>query len=256
LNSVGVFQRTSATIIQVTELPVGYWTFKFKLELEKQLDLIKEFKKYDNASAGNVVKFTLYFTNAATVTDLLTVETNGLTKFENKFGLATSKGLNTSNMYAFNDKGQITKYATVFNIVKDFYTVRLEFYQKRKDAIIKKLRHDMELMENKIRFIKQVVTETIKVHTMKKAELEDYLTENEYKEHPENKYDYIIKIPVYNLTRDKVQELEEEYNNSIQLIKGLEATTPEQMWSHELEEFSNLHDDQKLKKHLKKKQVI
>ena len=253
LISIGVFQRTSATIIQVTELPVGYWTFKFKLELEKQLDLIKEFKKYDNASAGNIVKFTLYFTNAATVNDLLTVETNGLTKFENKFGLASPKGLNTSNMYAFNGKGQITKYATVFDIVQDFYSVRLDFYQKRKDAIIKKLREDMELMENKIRFIKQVVSETLKVHTMKKAELEDYLTDNDYKQH-ENKYDYIIRIPVYNLTRDKVEELEAEYNNSIELIKGLEATTPQQMWSHELEELSTLYsDDKNLKKHLKKK---
>lgn len=238
--SVGLFQKTGPTTIEVTELPIGYWTFKFKTDLEKELDRIKEFKKYEDASAGNTVNFTLHFTTAAAVDALMCVESNGFTKFENMFGLTSPKGLSTSNMYAFNRHGQITKYETVFDIVNEFYDVRLDYYQRRKDAVLAKLRYDMELMENKIRFIKEVVSESIKVHKIKKSELESYLSENAYKKH-EDSYDYIVKIPVYNLTLDKVEDLEAEISKAAENIASLEATTPQKMWLDELDEFSSVY---------------
>lgn len=241
LNSIGLFQRTGPTTIEVTELPIGYWTFKFKTDLEKELDRIEEFKKYEDASAGNKVQFTLYFTNAAAVDVLMRVEANGLTRFENEFGLASPKGLSTSNMYAFNSAGQITKYDTVFDIITEFYDVRLDYYQRRKDAVLAKLRYDMELMQNKIRFIKEVVGESLKVHKIKKADLEAHLSAGAYKKH-EDSYDYITRIPVYNLTLDKVEDLEQEIAKAQEYIAALEATTPQKMWSDELDEFESVYN--------------
>lgn len=240
LNSVGLFERTAPTKIEVSELPVGYWTFKFKTDLEKELDRIEEFKKYEDASAGNVVSFTLHFASAAAVDVLMRVEANGLTRFENEFGLASPKGLSTSNMYAFNSAGQITKYDTVFDIVNEFYDVRLGYYQHRKDAVLAKLRYDMEHMQNKIRFIREVVAETIKVHKIKRAELEAHLATNAYRQH-EGGYEYITRIPVYNLTLDKVEDLEQEIAKAQDYIAALEATTPQRMWLEELEELEAVY---------------
>ena len=238
--SIGKFKK-AASKIEVLELPIGYWTFDFKVDLEKMLDTMPDFKKYENESAGNTIHFTLHFTNAAVVDNLMTIEVNGFTKFENTFGLVSTKGLSTSNMYAFNVKGTIQKYETVFDMINEFYDVRLEYYKKRKEYILVKLQYDVDLMKNKIRFIKEVVNETIIVHKIKKAELEKYLLDNTYMKHDDS-YDYIIRIPVYNLTIDKVEDLEKDIAKSENEIDILTNKKPEEIWSEELSEFEKVYE--------------
>jgi DNA gyrase/topoisomerase IV subunit A len=48
----------------------------------------------------------------------------------NKFKL--SKTFKTTNMVLFNLEQKITKYATINEIMDDFYKLRLEYYEKRK----------------------------------------------------------------------------------------------------------------------------
>lgn len=239
--SIGKFSKLSATKIEITELPIGYWTFDFKADLEKLMDKHPEFKKYENYSAGDVVHFVLHFTSSAAVEKFLEVESNGFTRFENTFGLLSTKGMSTSNMYAFNASGNIKKYDTAFDIVKEFYNIRLGYYIKRKAYILNKLQYDANLLANKIRFIKEVVNETIQVHKMKKIDLEQYLETNMYLKH-ENTYDYIIRIPVYNLTIDKVEELENEITKAESEIKDLTAKEPQTIWIDELVEFEKVYE--------------
>ncbi len=239
--SVGCYSKMSATKIEVTELPIGYWTFDFKADLENAFDKIPEFKKYENKSAGNKVHFILHFANQTIVDKYMEVDNNGFTLFENTFKLVTTRGFSTTNMYAFNKNGQITLYETCFDIINEFYDVRLEFYQKRKEYILAKLEYDANFMANKIRFIKEVVTEMIHVHKMKKADLETYLDENDYMKHDET-YDYIVKIPVYNLTTDKVEDLEADITKTQNEITELMARSPQEIWNTELDEFDKAYE--------------
>jgi hypothetical protein len=241
--SIGKFKKLNATKIEVTELPIGYWTFDFKADLEDLLDKHPDFKKYENKSTGDVVHFILTFTN---VDKYMKIDTNKFTKFENLFKLVTSRNLNTTNMYLFNEKGTITKYDSPFDIINQFYDVRINYYNKRKEFILNKLQYDADLMANKIRFIKEVISETLYVHKLKKIELENYLTDQEYKLH-EKSYDYIIKIPVYNLTIDKVEELEKDIAKILLDISNLNDKTSEMIWMEELIEFETIYT-----KHLKK----
>ena len=241
LCSVGKFHKSSPTKIEVTELPIGYWTFDFKADLETMLDKNPEFKKYENMSAGNDIHFVLHFASQTVVDKYMRVEANKFTKFENDFKLVTTRGLSTNNIYAFNSNCQITKYDTAFDIINEFYDVRLTFYKKRKEFILAKLQHDADLMLNKIRFIKEVVSETIYVHKMKKADLEQYLEDNEYLKN-DNNYDYIIRIPVYNLTTDKVADLEADIKKALDEIDDLNKKTLEQMWSEELDDFVKAYE--------------
>lgn len=235
-HSFGKFTKISATKIEVTELPLGYWTFDFKSDLETLLDKIPEFRKYENQSSGNKVCFVLHFANQAYVDGLMEVEGNGLSKFENMFKLVSPKGLSTTNMYAFNSKGQIKKFDTSFDIVNEFYDVRLEGYKKRKEHVLGKLEYDAQIMQNKIRFIQEVVAEKVVVHKMKKSELEEYLVGEEYMKH-EGGYDYITRIPIYNLTMDKVKEFEDEIVKANEEIAGLKEKKEQEIWLEELEAF-------------------
>lgn len=244
---IGKYAKISATKIEVTELPIGYWTFDFKADLEDLLDKIPDFKKYENYSAGNKIHFILHFTNQGVVDDYLKIESNGFSKFENTFKLISTKGLSTTNMYAFNSNCQITKYETPFDIVNEFYDVRLDFYKKRKQYIIKKLEYDANLQMNKMRFIEEVVNETLIVHKMTKSNLEKHLETNDYTKH-ENSYDYITRIPVYNLTTDKVRDLQRDIAKALGDIQELIKKKEEDIWLEEIEEFERIYQKPEPKK--------
>jgi len=236
--SRGRFAKASATKIEVTELPVGTWTNDYKILLDTMWEKFpNEIKGFQNNSSKINIKFMIDFASSEVVDKYLKMENNGLTKFENDFKLATSKPLGITNMYAFNSKGTIQKYNSPIAILEQFYQVRLNYYQKRKDYLTAKLKYDLDILRNKIRFIKAVVTEEIVVYKLKKADLEKRLEEDEYMKH-ENTFDYITRIPVYNLTIDKVDELEADVKKSEDKYNNLMVKDVLDIWREELDILS------------------
>lgn len=258
--SRGRFAKASATKIEITELPIGTWTFDFKCLLEDMLDKFpNEIKGYENNSSTTNIKFMITFASSEIVDKYLRVESNGLTKFENDFKLSTSKPLGTTNMYAFNSKCTIEKYDTPIAIIQQFYTVRLDYYQKRKDFLTAKLKYDLDILKNKIRFIKAVVNEDIILHKLKKSELEKRLEEDEYMKH-DNNYDYITRIPVYNLTTDKVEDFENDIKKADNKYSEVMAKDIKDTWKEELDALSLVLDkhikSSSFKINIKKKLVV
>jgi DNA topoisomerase-2 len=139
-------------------------------------------------------------------------------------------------MYLFNSKCQIQKYERPVDIIRDFYVVRLRYYQTRKDQLLAKLEFDIDLLKNKIRFILECVAEAIKVHKMKKAELVTRLEEDKYMLHDDS-YDYILRIPIYNLTIDKVEELEAEMKKAQDEIDRVRELNVKDWWIADLDAF-------------------
>jgi DNA topoisomerase-2 len=235
--SRGIFKKVSATKIDVYELPIGTWIIDFKEHLEDYMDKHPTIlKKYDSQASAEEINFSLHFTSSSICDDFMKVDDNGYTKFENEMKLVSAKGLSVSNMHLFNSKCQITKYDTVVHIIEEFYHVRLEFYEKRREALLKQLKYDNEIRKNKIRFIKEVVAEKISVHKMRKEQLEAKLVEDEYMLH-EDKYDYILRIPVYNLTIDKVEEIENEKVKADVEIDKITALHVVDWWKEDLQKF-------------------
>jgi DNA topoisomerase-2 len=233
--SKGCFTKIGQTKVEITELPVGFWTEDFKILLEEMLD--KKLKSYESHYDDKHVRFILNFPNAETLNSYLEVENNGYTKLENEFKLVSSKNLSTTNMYLYNAKGQIQKYNSAFDIIQEFYNVRLSFYQKRKAYICEKLEEDMEIMKNKIRFIKSVISREIEVSKHKKIDLEERLTNDKYMV-VDDSYDYLLRIPIYNLTIDKVEELEKAFKKAEDNLNEVKSKSEKQMWSDELDTFS------------------
>lgn len=230
----GIIKKLSSTKIEVRELPIGYWTEDFKIALEEYYDKNPQYKSYESYYDDKHVHFVLNFTSSSALDTLMQVEANGHTKFENDFKLLSSKHLNMTNMYLFNEHGQITRYESPLHIIREYYNIRLSYYQKRKDYTLEALSKDLDLIENKVNFIKAVVSGDIVVHSMKKAELENLLCLKDYKKDANNSYDYILRIPVYNLTIDKVAELEDEYSKASSLLEKLTNTEIKDMWLDEL----------------------
>tara|TARA_B110000261_G_scaffold132212_1_gene148575 strand:- start:763 stop:4203 length:3441 start_codon:yes stop_codon:yes gene_type:complete len=241
--SKGVFKRISANQIEITELPVGTWTQDYKEFLEKCLDTNK-LKDYDSFYTENSVRFILHF-EAGSVNNLLKDDKDtGLSKFEKEFKITTSKLLSTTNMHMFDDKGTITKMKNVGEIMSKFYKFRLGWYQTRKDYIIDKLKKELIILDSRIKFILDIIEDRLKINNRKKTDIEEYLQENDYpKKKNENDtksketYDYLIKMPIWNLTYEKKEDLLKELNNKKEMLSDIEKKTIESMWFSDLELF-------------------
>lgn len=244
--SRGAFQKVAPTKIRVTELPVGMWTEDFKIMLEDMLDSKDNKEKpilkgYESNYTHCTVDFTLQFSSATVVDDLLCTNEDGVCKFEQMFKLVSPKMLSTSNMYLFNETGNITRYERAIDIIKAYYGVRLHHYDIRKQHMLAKLQHDIDVMNNKIRFIRAIINKELDVSMHTKASLEEYLSIQEYME-VDNSFDYLIRIPIYNITKDKVQDLEADIESHNGKLDAIRSTTLQEMWRRELDDFELQYD--------------
>lgn len=246
--SRGIYKKISATKVEITELPVGFWTADFKTMIEEMIcDKDGKYKNcpiksYESHYTNVDVNFVLHFTNASALEEWMKPDgPNGYCKLENELKLVSSKNLSTSNMYAFNEKAQITKYDTALDIIKAFYMIRYDYYQKRKDNIIDRLNDEMKKLNNKIRFVLDVVNDVIEVRKLRKAELDSKLKEMEY-DMIDDSYDYLTKIPIYNFTIDKVDELKDEIQKKEVYLNAVKSTSIKDMWIKDLEAFQESYN--------------
>jgi DNA topoisomerase-2 len=94
----------------------------------------------------------------------------------------------------------------------------------------------MKFMLAKIKFIKSVVNEELRVSKMKKQEVEEALCKEQYPLMNDS-YDYLMRIPIYNFTLDKVDELDKEYNKTELVLNAIISKSEKNMWIEELDVF-------------------
>ena len=161
----GTIRQTNDNEIEVTELPVRYWTQDFKEKLE---DIIKAektpafIKDYIDYNTPDRVHFIIKMEDKHMATALA----KGL---EETFKL--SKPQSTTNLVAFDAQGRIHKYATVLDIMEEFYHIRLRYYQKRKAHQLEVMHKELSKMNNQARFIQMIIDGKLIVAKKKKIVL-------------------------------------------------------------------------------------
>merc|ERR1719484_271653 len=84
-------------------------------------------------------------------------------------------------MMLFDADGKIQKYDSPLEILKDFCRVRLHMYEKRKAYLLARLQRQSEILSEKARFIKLVLTKDIKVKKRKIFDLIQDLKKHSFK---------------------------------------------------------------------------
>lgn len=246
--SRGLFTRIAPTKIRVTELPIGTWTEDYKEFLESCLDAKGTvLKNYELAYDHETVDFTLVFASKDVLDTYLTSmdEVTRVTKFESEFKLISPKMLSMSNMYLLNRHGQITKYHSTQDIVDAFVEVRLEYYELRKQYILAKLTKDIDILEAKARFIRQVIASEVIIYNMAKDKITRQLMDFKYpifEEDDGSKFDYLLKMPLYSLTLEKKQELEDTISRLTKERNMIQQRTVTELWLMELEDLRQGYD--------------
>ena len=241
--SKGIFKKTGDKIMEITELPIGVWTDPYMDFIDtlvlskkdpKKSQILKNVKTYNSDTEVHIIlEFIKPINQVFRDTD------------EVERGLKLTHQLNTSNMNLYDANNVIKKYKSPEEIIDEFYVVRLQQYIYRRKYILTILRREMKILETKAKFILFVSEGKIVVNKRSKQNIIEQLTEHEFptweslndKEEGDEMYDYLLRMPLYNLTIEKI----EEFMNRLQAKKSeyntLKSKTPEDLWREDLNEF-------------------
>jgi len=229
----------------IHELPVGEWSSDYKEFLEKMLDdttppkkdgkPVKEKKKnpfigYSDNNTDMKVHFELEFEPEYL---------ENMKDVESTFHLV--KKISISNMHLYNKNGAIQKYDTIESILDEYYEVRLDLYLKRKNYLLNELSAQLKIISWKVKFILMIIEKKLEVNNKKKSEIETKLEENKFPRH-ENTYNYLLGMPIYNLTNEKIEELKKQETEKQSEFDSLVEKTPEQLWIKDLDELDLAYD--------------
>lgn len=130
-NGVAHQNDQNANEIVITELPIRMWTDDFKAKLEKIISgvdgpsWIKDYKEFNDHK-------TVHFEIAVDEKHIGKVMEEGILE---RFKL--QKQVATSNLVAFDSRGQIRKYEKVEQILEEFYVHRYQKYTERKVCLLR-----------------------------------------------------------------------------------------------------------------------
>lgn len=247
----GCYDIISAKQVRITELPVGTWTDNYKQELENMIDKQnnKTDKKgkqtkititdYNDMSTDTTVDITVTFANGI-INSLIAKETDyGCNALEKLLKLYTTK--TTTNMHMFDETEKLRKFDNIYDIVKHYKDVRINIYEKRKQSQMNTLAREVMILSNKAKFITEILTDTLDLRRKKSSEVTELLRDKNYDViDDDEKYKYLVRLPMDSVTEENVQQLLKDKENKSQLLETLSNTTESQMW---LSELTNLRKE-------------
>nr|XP_022901455.1 DNA topoisomerase 2 [Onthophagus taurus] len=166
--------------LEITELPIGTWTQNYKENVlesllhgsEKVKALIQDYKEYNTDT-------TIKFVVTCLPGGLQQMEKDGLHKI---FKLQSIVG--TTSMCAFDEAGCLKKYETVLEMLREFYTLRLAYYLKRKEYLEGMLGAEADKLNNQARFIMEKCSGELVVENKKRKTIVDELIRRNYSPDP------------------------------------------------------------------------
>jgi len=238
----GIYEKIGQDRIRVTELPVGYWTQDFKEHLETLIEPSVDksgkrtapiLKDYDDMSKDTTVDFTIVFQKDRLNELESSVSENNINGVEKLLKLSSTGS--TTNMHLFDEEDKLKKYDKISDIIDDYYDVRLELYNVRKQYMIQALEKELLVLSNKARYIQEMLDDTIDLRKKRKEQVIDMLEQKGYsKIEDDEEYRYLIKMTMDSVTEENVFKMNKERDDKDSELHIVKTTSIQQMWVHEL----------------------
>jgi DNA topoisomerase-2 len=159
--------------------------------------------------------------------------------------LKLNSTLSMTNMYLYDANSKITKYDSPYEILTDFYKCRYEKYVIRKEYQIRVLENDLDIAKYKRMFIEYIIDKKIIIEKQKKDTIIARLKELKFPRlakrinvnEEEKSYQYLIDMPLWSLTHEKIEELKKEEKDIQKVLDEYKNLTIEKLWINELDEF-------------------
>ena len=207
--------RMQGNKCHIEEIPLGVSTDKFHAHLMKLADDDNSGVKTVEAQHPdeNCVHWVLY-------TD---------SKFKPE-KLNMTRAISKACLNLLDRDGIIRTFASIEEIMEAYFAVRMEFYQKRKDAMLRGGAIDLTEMGHKITFIKAVLDSKITVRAKKSA----IMAQTQALGIPTELADKFVSMSILSLSAEKVEELQHKIADLERTLEVLKGKSPEALYKADL----------------------
>ena len=227
--SFGVYVKNNMNSYTITELPIG-------MEYQKYIETLD--KLVENGTIQD------YDDKCDPKTDKILFEIKTTREFTRKHdsersvyeALKLVKSL-PETLCCIDENNRVKEFSSVKEILDAFIDIRLKYYKTRKEYILKTLKADIEKLLSKYLFVEGIVKKTIIVSNRKKTDVEMQLNKIDRIIRIDGSYDYLLALPIHQLTSEKLNELKKQIQDKKDMFKATKETAVETMWTNDLHEF-------------------
>lgn len=230
--SCGRYSRTKNNRVILQELPAYRWTEDQKHLLE---GLVADgvFKNVKPRYTDTEIEFEIECGRDVSDEELVKL-----------MQLRSNRNLSTNNIHAFSVDGRVTRFASIWEVLRTWIPERLRRYEQRKASNLETMRRDLVTLSAKARFIEAVVAGEIQVMNVSADKIVASLKAKKYPQ-DDSGYDYLLKMPINQLTRERKAKLLEDEANMQEALAELEKTSPRELWKRELAELKKAWEDER-----------
>lgn len=221
----GKFDRINTTTLEITEVPVGL-TLKQYLNI---LDTLKENKvisSFKDKSEDNKFHFIIKVPRKfMEMTDEEIFEVLKLKDNDKRF---------VENYTSMGENNRIFLSDSPEELFLEYARVREEYYEKRKSFLIEKTKEEIKTLASKILFIRGVNDEKIIINKKPKNEIIKQLEPIDRIIEIDGSYDYLLRMPLYSLTKEKINEFMQQLKDKKFLFDDYKTKDPKTFWKEDL----------------------
>jgi DNA topoisomerase-2 len=231
----GRISKIKKNVLKIEEVPVS-------LDREKIIENLDKLKDKDTIKSftENCVKNKFDFT--------VRVPEETFNKSEDElldlFSLTNTISDSITLVNRKNGKYELLSFNNVSEYLGFWIKERLRIYRYRLDNQILEAEANIRKNQEQIRFIKLVQDETILINKQSKAKIIDCIIKNNFDnldpEGNESGYNYLVNMPIYNLSSEKLKELEDEVLGLQNDLEELRRLKPNIVWAKELKDLRKL----------------
>lgn len=224
--SIGAAKKINSTSYAIQELPIGMDYQKYISILDKLCDekIIVDYEDCCEPKIDTIlfkVKTTRQFSAKYDTEEELT----------KVFKLIKTL---PENLNCIDENNRVREFKSVHEILDAYIDIRLQFYDKRKEYLISKYIEKITMLKSKYIFCNGVVKGEIKVSNTPKEKIISQLEKNEKIVKENDSYDYLLRMPIYSITKERLVEMKQELSKLADELKELKTITREEMWLNDI----------------------
>lgn len=220
----GRLQRLNTTTVKIIELPPSMTYEKYEEVLDRLIET-KDIVSYEDNCKDNVD-----YTIKLTRNQLETLSDESLYK------LLKLEESETENFNTLDEFGKLKIFESSEDILKYFVNFRLLYYQKRKDYLLETLLHELRTLGNRGKFIKLILDGKIIVNNTAKNVIISQIEEINF-DKIDDSYDYLLRMPIYSLTKEMFEKLKSDFTSKKEEIEKLKLVDPKDLYIKDLNDL-------------------
>lgn len=207
--------------VHITELPPDTKLVAYLNHLEDLKDA-KKIKSYEDLSDGDNFQFKIKFSQE-------------VPKKETLIKLLKLRCFVTENFTCLDENNKIAEYSKPSDILENYYRVKLEYLNKRKQHLLSILGTDIGKLDAQLDFINMVLNREIDLREFKTEQLIEKFKEKKYPKL--DNWSYLLRIPVSSMTTDKKEHLEKEIRNKKNQFEDLSNRESADLWKQDFKDL-------------------